>query len=253
VKEPLLLFKNIKKARATSGLSQKELAKRLGVSDKTVSAYETGRAIPPTPTLAKIAEITNTSVSEILGVEKPEDKNEITERLKNIEEKMSNNKTAEEIVKRTKIDAFVGVVLIDKQKRIFLIKEEDKYRIARGRWNLPGGSVDDNEGLTDSAKRETKEETGYDATINSLLGCYLCKKGKASWIYVVFKAEVDDGEIREKTDPGVKEGRWFTKKEFLQMDPSRLVHTDMKLVYNIATENRGLRTDSIKFIDYDKE
>lgn len=252
MKEPFILFENIKKARATSGLSQKELAKKLGVSDKTVSAYETGRAIPPTPTLARIAEITNTSVSQIMGIEETYNNNEIAKTLKNIEEKISGQNSTGDFIKRSKIDAFVGIVLLDDKERIHLIKEDDKYRISRGRWNLPGGSVDNDEGLTDSAKRETKEETGYDATVKSLLGCYLCKKGEASWIYVVFKAEIE-GKNKAKTDPGVKKGKWFTKKEFLKMDQSRLVHPDMKLVYKIATENKGLAADSIKFIDYDKE
>lgn len=252
MKEPFVLFENIKKARATSGLSQKELAKKLGVSDKTVSAYETGRAIPPTPTLAKIAEITKTSVSEIMGVEKPIDKDEIADRLKKIEEQISNHKPAETLTERIKIDAFVGVVLLDSKERIYLIKEEDKYRISLGRWNLPGGSVDNSENLLDSAMRETKEETGYDAQIISLVGCYKCKKGENSWIYIVFKAKLD-GEIKEITDPEVRQGKWFTKKEFLKLKPSRMVHPDMKLVYNIAIENRGLRTDSVKYIDYDKE
>lgn len=150
------------------------------------------------------------------------------------------------------MDAFVGVVLTDEKDRIYLIKEEDKYRISLGRWNLPGGSVDNNESLINSAKRETKEETGYGVEINSLLGCYKCKKGKNSWIYVVFKAK-PAGEIKEKTDPGVKQGKWFTKEEFLKLDPSRIVHPDMKLVYNIATENRGLPIDSVKYIDYDNQ
>ena len=251
MKEPYTLFKNIKNARVSSGLTQKELAKRLGVSDKTVSAYETGRAIPPTPTLAKIAEYTKKDISELLGVKK-DDKNEVARRLKNIEKqitKQSNNKT---LIKRAKIDVFVGVVLIDKDDRIYLIKEEDKYRISLGRWNLPGGSVDNNESLVDSVKRETKEETGYDAKVSSMLGCYKCKKGNNSWIYTVFKAEVE-GKPDKKTDPGVKKGKWFTKKEFLKLDSSRIVHPDMHLVYKIAIENQGLRIESVKYIDYDKE
>lgn len=252
MKEPYILFGNIKKVRVTSGLSQKQLAKKLGVSDKTVSAYETGRAIPPTPTLAKIAEITGTSVSELMGIEKPEDKNEIVKRLKKIEEQISKQNSREPFIERVKIDSFVGVVLMDEKDRIYLIKEEDKYRISLGRWNLPGGSVDNSESLLDSVKRETKEETGYDVKVDSLLGCYKCKKGENSWIYVVFKAKVI-GEIGRKTDPGVKQGKWFTIEEFLKLDPSRIVHPDMKLVYKIALENRGLPIDSVKYIDYDKQ
>jgi len=52
------IFKNIKKARIVIGLSQMQLGARLGVSDKTISAYEQGRAIPPIHTLKRISEIT---------------------------------------------------------------------------------------------------------------------------------------------------------------------------------------------------
>ena len=52
------IFKNIKRARVEKGLSQRQLGLTLGVSDKTISAYEQGRAIPPIHTLKKISEIT---------------------------------------------------------------------------------------------------------------------------------------------------------------------------------------------------
>lgn len=57
------LAKNIKQARKAAGLSQKQLADKLSVSDKTISAYEMSRAIPPVPTLRKIAEITDQPIS----------------------------------------------------------------------------------------------------------------------------------------------------------------------------------------------
>jgi ADP-ribose pyrophosphatase YjhB (NUDIX family)/DNA-binding XRE family transcriptional regulator len=250
VEEPYSLFKNIKKARTSLDLSQKELAKRLGVSDKTVSAYETGRAIPPTPTLAKIAEITNTSIPKLLGIKDKDDKSEIAKRLKRLEEKIEEQRQSKPSNVRVKIDTFVGIVVVDEKNRIFLIKEEDKYRISLGRWNLPGGSVDGNESLVEAAKRETREETGCDVEIISLLGVYKCKKGKNNWIYTVFKGEVvDNGE--GIIDPQVEKGKWFTKEEFLKLHPSKIVHPDMKLVYKIAIENKGLGVESVKYIDYD--
>jgi transcriptional regulator with XRE-family HTH domain len=94
VKQSFAIFKNIKKARVFSELSQKQLAKKLGVSDKTVSAYETGRAFPPTPTLVKIAEITKVPISEIMGVEDNRNKNtnndKISETLDKLEKRVSN-------------------------------------------------------------------------------------------------------------------------------------------------------------------
>ena len=56
----------IKQARRTANISQKELAEKLGLSEKTISAYEKNRAIPPAPTLQKIATITNQPITFFL-------------------------------------------------------------------------------------------------------------------------------------------------------------------------------------------
>ena len=50
---------NIRKQRLKKGMTQSTLAAFLGVSDITVSRYETGQRKPDTETLFKIAEILN--------------------------------------------------------------------------------------------------------------------------------------------------------------------------------------------------
>ena len=150
------------------------------------------------------------------------------------------------------MENFVGVVLLDSQDRIYLIKEEDKYKIAQDRWNLPGGSVDGNESFIEAASRETKEETGYDVEITNLLGCYNAKKKGSYWAYIVFEAQLLNNET-DCVDENVKEGRWFKKDEFLRLDSSQIVHPDMQLVYEVAVNGKGLRTDTVKFIDYDQQ
>ena len=52
------LVHKIRHARRSANLSQKQLGNKLEVSEMAVSAYETGRAIPPLPTLKKISEST---------------------------------------------------------------------------------------------------------------------------------------------------------------------------------------------------
>lgn len=44
----------VKTLRKRKKLSQKKLAKRIGISDKTISAYETGRLVPTFETLVKM-------------------------------------------------------------------------------------------------------------------------------------------------------------------------------------------------------
>lgn len=248
MKNPYLLFRNIRVARIQAGLSQKELAKKLGVSDKTVSAYETGRAIPPTQILSNISLITGVSLARLIGHKEKKGEGEIFEKLEEMGEKISV------IAEQTKksMDCFVGIVLKDDKDRIFLIKEEDKNKIGKDRWNLPGGSVDLGEGLIEAAERETKEETGYDSKFYSLVGCYKCKNKSKSWSYIVFGALVTNHK-QKPIDPGIKAGRWFEKEDFLKLKTSDIVHPDMKLVYKIAIENRGLTTDSIKYIDYSND
>lgn len=58
-----LLAKRIFKARKEAHLSQQSLAQAIGVSDKSISAYEQARATPPLNNLKKIASVTSRSLN----------------------------------------------------------------------------------------------------------------------------------------------------------------------------------------------
>jgi len=251
MKQGFELAKNIRKARVSGNLSQKQLAERLGITDKTISAYETGRATPPATTLFKIAEITGSSISEIADFYKPISEKEISERLSKIEKKISYLGFGNGTPSKLNLDAFTGVVLTDKNSRIYLVKEEDKHNISKNRWNLPSGSVESEEGFVQAVIREMKEKTGFDIDVNSLLGCYKCKSNQSSWTYIVFGAKLAVKETK-RTKDNTRTGKWFSKEEFLNLDPAKIVHPEMQLVYKIALENKGLDIESVKFIDYDK-
>lgn len=58
---------NIRKLRKEKNLTQKELAKILNVSDRSVGFYETGERDPDTETLNKLANFFNVSIDYLLG------------------------------------------------------------------------------------------------------------------------------------------------------------------------------------------
>ena len=63
----------IKEARELAGLSQKELAEKIGVAPNTFHGYESGKHDPKSNLLADIARVCGVSVDFLLGLEEKED------------------------------------------------------------------------------------------------------------------------------------------------------------------------------------
>ena len=82
-----LAFK-IKKARKESKMSQKELGETLGISDKAISSYESGRATPPLSTLQRMAKITHRPMSYFTGSEEEGNEYSIASMLANVEREL---------------------------------------------------------------------------------------------------------------------------------------------------------------------
>ena len=53
-----------------TGLSQTEIAKRLGVKQQTISLYVLGKVLPSLDTFANLCEILDLDANEILGLKK---------------------------------------------------------------------------------------------------------------------------------------------------------------------------------------
>lgn len=64
--------------RKQAGLSQSELAKMMGVTDKAVSKWETGKAKPNTNTIRKLAAFFHMDVSELLDLQEAKQNKRIT-------------------------------------------------------------------------------------------------------------------------------------------------------------------------------
>lgn len=62
----------------------------------------------------------------------------------------------------------VGSILLNNQKDSMLLVRRAEHLLEGGKLALPGGYMDRNETLIETAIREAKEETGYDVVIHNL-------------------------------------------------------------------------------------
>ena len=67
----------IASVRAERGLTQRQLAERLYVSDKTVSKWERGLSLPSVPLLMPLAEALGLSISELMSCEEAPDGDDV--------------------------------------------------------------------------------------------------------------------------------------------------------------------------------
>lgn len=59
---------NLRLAREQKGMSQKDVAERIGVAKSTYSLYESGNREPNVQTIKKIADVLCISADELLGI-----------------------------------------------------------------------------------------------------------------------------------------------------------------------------------------
>ncbi len=93
MKKRLSTSQKIRYARTEAGLSQKDLASKLQLSDKAVSAYEVGRAQPGIEVLREIGQATGRPVTYFIDDEGVEEI-DFAVKIKNIETELAEIKQA---------------------------------------------------------------------------------------------------------------------------------------------------------------
>jgi ADP-ribose pyrophosphatase YjhB (NUDIX family) len=78
----------------------------------------------------------------------------------------------------------VTVIVTNEARELLLVHKTDNDL-----WALPGGGMDVGEYIADAAVRETKEETGMDVEVTSIVGLYTNPRHVMAY---------DDGEVRQQ-------------------------------------------------------
>ena len=78
-----------------------------------------------------------------------------------------------------------NVVVVNEARQILLIKRTDNSN-----WSLPGGAMDLGETISQTAARETQEETGIECEVTGLVGIYTNPNHVLEY--------TSDGEVRQE-------------------------------------------------------
>ncbi len=101
--------KFISEMRKQSGATQRELAEKIGISDKTISKWECGKSMPDLSYLESICAALNVSVNELISGERLSEEAYCDKAEENIMALMKENQQAK---KGTIIGIVVGVLLV---------------------------------------------------------------------------------------------------------------------------------------------
>ncbi|CAG9786195.1 unnamed protein product [Diatraea saccharalis] len=105
-----------------------------------------------------------------------------------------------------------GLVLNDKNQMLVVVEKHTEI----AHWKLPGGYVERGEDIQNAVIREIKEETGVDATFESLVTLRHTHKAMFgnSDIYIVMLLKATSDTIN-KSDIEIKDCKWMDVEEFL--------------------------------------
>ncbi|MDD4902778.1 MAG: NUDIX hydrolase [Patescibacteria group bacterium] len=83
----------------------------------------------------------------------------------------------------------------------------------KGKWDVIGGFLEYGEHPEAGARREAREETGFDIEIEKLLGIYMDIYGpeKYSTLNICYIAKIVSGEVKPGDD--IEELKWFSASE----------------------------------------
>lgn len=97
-----MLSKNLKIFRKRKGLTQENVAEALNIVRQTVSKWEKGISVPDADMLIRLAEVLDVSVSELIGSDVADEKNEdmiAVELARVVDQLASRNHRSKKILK----------------------------------------------------------------------------------------------------------------------------------------------------------
>jgi 8-oxo-dGTP diphosphatase len=134
-----------------------------------------------------------------------------------------------------------AAIVADDDGRVLLARRA--YEPDAGKWDTPGGFLDEGEDPREAIRRELREETGLEVEPGRFLGAFVDTygdgPGAGSVLNLVWDAKVVSGEMEPADD--VSELRWFAPDELPDADGEYAFHWVAPFVKRWAA-SRGKNT-----------
>ena len=139
--------------------------------------------------------------------------------------------------------AIVVGVCIKNDNNEMLMVQEAKEEI-KGLYNIPAGKLDSSESIFNGAIRETKEETGYDVKLDSVL-CIQYLENK-NILKIIFNATIISGKITfDKNE--IMNIKWVSMNELETMKKNELRSYDSNI--NIIRNARNNKSYPLEMVE----
>ena len=129
----------------------------------------------------------------------------------------------------------VGVCIKSESNEILMVQEaKDEIK---GLFNIPAGRLDSDESIFEWAIRETKEETGYDVRLDSVLCMQYLENKKL--IKIIFNATIISGAINfDKNE--IMDVEWIPIEQLEKMteDELRSYDSNMNIIRDIKDDRQ---------------
>lgn len=91
-----------------------------------------------------------------------------------------------------------AAVMAEKDGRVLMVKRA--MDPGRGSWCFPGGFIEIGETPQEAARRECREESGFEVEITGLVDVYYYEDYRGSGILIMYKGQVADGQATPGDD-----------------------------------------------------
>lgn len=123
----------------------------------------------------------------------------------------------------------VGAAIIKDGKLLITLRSKGAKN-ERGKWEIPGGSVEFGETLEQALKREIKEELNIKIEVRELLGVcdHIIPADKQHWVSPTFICKIKSGEPKILEQNKCDAIGWFTIKDAEKLPLSIITKHDIK-------------------------